>query len=257
MTSSVADKPGRCCFFPLSFDFDLLFPPITSTPHVITDLKALPDEATILKAAALEVLDAKGEKVKFGSIIEGQKTVVGTSSVVYDSARVFHLTLLKLCPHLPLIDQACQAYVEQLASVPQDSLTQAGTKIVIIGCGEAAAILHYTETTKFTGAIYADPSRELYHALGMTIENLQRTPAGEERPSYLRGMSLLGGTLRSIWRGPVRKPTLIGKQGNISQLGGEFIFGPGNKCSFASRMKHTEDHIEVADLMKEAGVVLP
>lgn len=42
-------------------------------------------------------------------------------------------------------------------------------------------------------------------------------------------------------RGPLKNPSLIGKQGKLSQLGGDFIFGPGNTCSFASRMRHTED----------------
>ncbi|KAJ3506929.1 hypothetical protein NLJ89_g6590 [Agrocybe chaxingu] len=245
----------------------------------MTDLKALPDEETIAKAVALEVLDAKGEKVKFGSIIEGQKTVVvfvrALLSLRVNSelveiwmcrALLLRCTMLLLSSTqrlsyspslLPLVDQACQAYVEQLVSVPQDSLTQAGTKLVIVGCGEAAAIPPYAETTKFTGPIYARP---LTRALPRARNDDREPPThagGEERPSYLRGMSLLWNVLRSTWRGPVKNPTLIGKQGNISQLGGEFIFGPGNTCSFASRMKHTEDHIEVTDLMKEAGVLLP
>ncbi len=63
----------------------------------------------------------------------------------------------------------------------------------------------------------------------------------------------------SFQRGPVHNPSLVGKQGNIKQLGGDFIFGPGqsptyllrrysidlflsgNSCSFASRMQNTED----------------
>jgi hypothetical protein len=58
-------------------------------------------------------------------------------------------------------------------------------------------------------------------------------------------------------------PTNVGKQGDTAQLGGDFIFGPGerlffqlrrallnmrllrqnegNTCSFASRMEHTAD----------------
>lgn len=51
--------------------------------------------------------------------------------------------------------------------------------------------------TGFSGTIYADPSRVLYRKLGMTIENLQATPAGEEKRSYVSGM--LSTTLRSIW----------------------------------------------------------
>lgn len=42
------------------------------------------------------------------------------------------------------------------------------------------------ESTKFPGHIYADPTRKLYHALGMDIENLAGTPAGKERRSYLK-----------------------------------------------------------------------
>ena len=33
----------------------------------------------------------------------------------------------------------------------------------------------------------------------------------------------------------------MGKQGSISQLGGDFIFGPDAQCIFAHRMRHTED----------------
>ncbi|KAL1738248.1 hypothetical protein HDZ31DRAFT_51288, partial [Schizophyllum fasciatum] len=51
-----------------------------------------------------------------------------------------------------------------------------------------------------------------------------------------------------------KSPSLLGRQGKISQLGGEFVLGPGNVCSFASRMQHTEDHVEVAELLKEAGI---
>ncbi len=46
---------------------------------------------------------------------------------------------------------------------------------------------HLTETTGFGGEIYTDPTRELYHKLGMTIGSVKTTPAGEERRSYLRG----------------------------------------------------------------------
>jgi hypothetical protein len=31
----------------------------------------------------------------------------------------------------------------------------------------------------------------------------------------------------SLQRGPLKNPSHIGKQGNISQLGGDFILGPG------------------------------
>ncbi|KAF4612418.1 hypothetical protein D9613_004594 [Agrocybe pediades] len=101
--------------------------------------------------------------------------------------------------------------------------------------------------------MYADPSRKLYRALGMDVENLGKTPSNETKRSYLT-MGALSNIAMSLWRGPIKNPSLIGKNGNISQLGGEFIFGPGSVCSFASRMRHTEDHTEVSELAKEAGI---
>lgn len=41
------------------------------------------------------------------------------------------------------------------------------------------------ETTGFEGEIYADPTRNLYHAFGMTIETLAGTPKDQEKKSYM------------------------------------------------------------------------
>ncbi|KII93005.1 hypothetical protein PLICRDRAFT_35174 [Plicaturopsis crispa FD-325 SS-3] len=191
------------------------------------------DAETVAAAAELHILDANGHKVLFGSVYEDQKTIL---------VFIRHF----FCGN-------CQQYVTQLASVPQDAVSQAGVKVVVVGCGGWQPIKEYAETTGFRGEIYADPSRKLYHALGMTTETLATTPAGQPRRSYLTS-SVLANALRSIWTGPMKNPTLIGKQGSLSQLGGDFVFGPGNQCSFAHRMQHTEDHIEVEDLMRSAGV---
>ncbi|ETW86562.1 hypothetical protein HETIRDRAFT_307693 [Heterobasidion irregulare TC 32-1] len=191
-------------------------------------------EANVIEEASnLEIFDVKGAQVRFGSIFENEKAVV-----------VFIRHFF------------CGQYVSQLASVRQDALKDAGVKIVVVGCGEWKLIDNYKETTSFQGDIYADPTRKLYHALGMTIETLNQTPAGQEKRSYLQD-GLFTNVLKSIKRGPLKNPMHIGKQGNLSQLGGEFVFGPGSQCVFSSRMQHTEDHVEVTDLMKEVGVAFP
>ncbi|KAH9942951.1 hypothetical protein B0H21DRAFT_749119 [Amylocystis lapponica] len=143
---------------------------------------------------------------------------------------------------------SCQQYVMQLAAVRKEALEQAGTRIVIIGCGDWSLIK--------TTAMYADPARALYDTFGL-VESLDRTPAGQEKRSYLAGRSFLGNALKSIWDGPLKNPLHIGKQGKISQLGGDIILGPGEQCSYASRMQHTEDHVELAELMRAAGVSYP
>lgn len=53
------------------------------------------------------------------------------------------------------------------------------------------------EDTGFEGEIYANPDRKLYDSLGL-ISNLQTTPKGEERRSYLK-RGFLNNTLWSIW----------------------------------------------------------
>lgn len=42
----------------------------------MADLKALPDDTTIAEVSNLDVFDVNGDKVKFGSIFENQKTIV-------------------------------------------------------------------------------------------------------------------------------------------------------------------------------------
>ncbi|KAI0647408.1 AhpC/TSA antioxidant enzyme-domain-containing protein [Trametes meyenii] len=192
----------------------------------------LPPPDVLKKAYALNVFDDSGKEVPFGTLVQDQKTIV---------VFIRHF----FCG-------SCQQYVAQLASVRKDALNNASTRLVVVGCGEWRLIKNYCEATGFLHSMYADPSRELYHAFGL-VESLGRTPAGQEKRSYI-SRSFLGNVVKSIWEGPLKNPQFMGKQGNISQLGGDFIFGPGESCTYASRMKHTEDHIEVADLMKEAGV---
>ncbi|KAI0707772.1 AhpC/TSA antioxidant enzyme-domain-containing protein [Earliella scabrosa] len=195
---------------------------------------ALPDQATVAKAAALNVFDAEGNQLSFGSLFRDQKTIV---------VFIRHF----FCG-------SCQQYVMHLASVRKDALEQANIRLVVIGCGDWKVINSYCKNTDFQGSMFADPSRALYTTFGM-VESLEMTPAGQEKRSYL-GRSYIGNVVKSIWTAS-KTPTLIGKQGNISQNGGEFIFGPGETCTFASRMRHTEDHVEVDDLMKAAGVAYP
>ncbi|KAF8636749.1 hypothetical protein AX16_010953 [Volvariella volvacea WC 439] len=190
----------------------------------MSDLREIPDADAISKASQLEIYDAEGHSVRFGSLFETQRVV---------AIFVRHFF--------------CGEYIQAIVRADLGPLERANAKVVVIGCGDWKAIKMYAETTGFNGRILADPTRELYQSLGMTIQTIRRTPAGEERKSYLVS-SPTAIVLGSVW-GIVKNPGLIGKQGNPSQVGGEFVFGPGLKCTFASRMKHTEDHTEVADLI--------
>ena len=69
--------------------------------------------------------------------------------------------------------------------------------ITVVGCGFYSNFLA-TEMTGFKGDIFADPSRELYHKLGMTTENLKFTPAGQEKKSYVPSSFWLN-VVKSNW----------------------------------------------------------
>ncbi|KAJ4471005.1 AhpC/TSA antioxidant enzyme-domain-containing protein [Lentinula lateritia] len=181
---------------------------------------SIPDTETLSKLSHLEVFDASGNKVRFGSLFENQTVIV-----------VFIRHFF------------CGLYVSQLSS-EYSKLSQvfeeANVDIIAIGCGDWQPIEKYSDITGFPfSKIFADPSLGVFHGLGMDIKTLARTPTGEKRASYLTE-GIIKGSLWSIWRG-LKNPRLIGKQGNIAQLGGEFILGPGNRCTFAHRMRHTED----------------
>lgn len=62
----------------------------------------------------------------------------------------------------------------------------------------AASVELSPETTGFKGLIFADPTRALYHALGMDIERLAVTPAGEQKRSYLT-TGRLTNAVSSFW----------------------------------------------------------
>ncbi|EJC98573.1 uncharacterized protein FOMMEDRAFT_23431 [Fomitiporia mediterranea MF3/22] len=192
-----------------------------------------PDSDTIASAAKIDIFDSKGNKLPFGNLFSSSKTIV---------VFIRHF----FCG-------SCQAYVSQLAGVSESALAEASTKLVIIGCGDWSLIEGYKKDTGFKGDIYAEPSRDLYQKLGMSC-NLNLTPAGQQKRSYVR--PYWANVLKSFWNAVVFHPlqAFTGKQGKVSQNGGDFVFGPGNTCEFAHVMEHTEDHVEVADLMKAAGV---
>ncbi|KZP15406.1 hypothetical protein FIBSPDRAFT_867343 [Athelia psychrophila] len=200
------------------------------------DLKAIPNDAAIFKASNLEVIDVNGVKVQLGSLFADEKTIV---------VLIRHF----FCG-------SCQQYVTQLASVSPEALAAAHTRIVVIGCGDYEPIKGYLELTGYQGSIYADPSRSVYRALDVTIESLARPPAGEQKKSYMQ-LGFFTNLVKSTWNGPLKNPGFVGKQGNFSQLGADFVLGPGNSCIFASRMRHSEDHTEISELMQAAGVAYP
>jgi hypothetical protein len=96
--------------------------------------------------------------------------------------------------------------------------------------------------------IYCDPSRKLYTKLGM-MSNLN---AGDKPPSYVKkgaAAAVMTGVKNAVTSGA---NTII-QGGHPAQNGGEMLFANGDLVWF-KRMRHTQDHAEVAELKEVLGL---
>lgn len=75
----------------------------------------------------------------------------------------------------------------------------------------------------FPFPLYTDPSCALYHTLGMTLRTTDAGP-DSERGDYIRhgATSGIAMVMKNAFKMPLHKNV-----GDIKQLGGEFVFGPG------------------------------
>jgi hypothetical protein len=73
-------------------------------------------------------------------------------------------------------------------------------------------------------ALYTDPTLSLHRALGMTLRTLDPGP-DEERGDYVSHGTLVGTAL--VLKRALIDGGGIGKAGDMKQLGGELVLGPG------------------------------
>lgn len=97
--------------------------------------------------------------------------------------------------------------------------------------------------------IYVDPSRALYRALGMTRRTTDGGAEAEKGDYVVHGAF---GGIGMVLKNALKMP--IGQAGDIKQLGGEFLFGPGIRADYCHRMPTTRGHTAVKQLLKLAHV---
>ncbi|KAG8842628.1 hypothetical protein FRB96_004950, partial [Tulasnella sp. 330] len=193
-----------------------------------------PSMRELYEAASINVYDPNGKKVTFGSIFEEQRTIV-----------VFLRHFW--CP-------MCQDYMRTIVrDVHPEQLEKAGVKLVVIGCGDPGMIKAYNERIfKSPYPLYVDPHLRLYRALGMTLKTMD-PGADDEKGEYVRHGALVG-TLSVIGRALKGGMPVLRKGGDLKQLGGEFVLGPGLRCKFAHRMSNTRGHAPINVIARSAGV---
>ncbi|RXW17536.1 hypothetical protein EST38_g8316 [Candolleomyces aberdarensis] len=74
--------------------------------------------------------------------------------------------------------------------------------------------------------------------------------------SYVRH-GLMGGIGMVVMRALKAGMPIWENGGDIAQLGGEFVLGPGVTCVFAHRMQHPKGHAPVLEVLKAANVNIP
>lgn len=232
----------------------------------------IPTQAQLTRASELPVITEGGIRVPFGSIFAHQRTIV---------VFIRHFW----CP-------MCQDYMASLKSlVKPDSLYCRDTiepmQMVIIGNGSHTLIGKYRQMFCTPFNIYTDPSMAVYEALGMqklsslnpacpnTSEELFKKPSKktarklEDSCSYVKHGSVGGMAMVVVRALKVRMPVWE-KGGEISQLGGEFVLGPGCvvspfhlkgnyltpinrlRCSYAHRMQNPKGHAPILDVVHHA-----
>ncbi|CAE6443463.1 unnamed protein product [Rhizoctonia solani] len=195
------------------------------------DRHSLLNEDQLRLASDMNVYDENSRPVRFGDIFKDQKTAI---------CFIRHFW----CP-------LCQDYMSSIVHLTEPSLLQkAGVKLVIIGNGSPSMIKSYkNDVFHCPYEMYTDPDRKVYNALGMTL----RTNDGgseHEKGSYVKHGTFTGTML--VLKRALKMP--LASSGDIKQLGGEFVLGPGLNCSFASRMHTTRSHTPIRDLLQAAGV---
>ncbi|KAM0787580.1 hypothetical protein ACM66B_003650 [Microbotryomycetes sp. NB124-2] len=204
------------------------------------DARKLPTEQEVASAFALDIYDESGNLHQLGQLINANDDK--TQRVIVLFIRHFYCGL-------------CMDFLSFLkARVKPQDLAEANVQLLVVGNGDWSMIKGYREMLELPFAVYADPEKKTYNALGMTKRTLD---AGkfDKPPEYIvRGMfSNVVGSIKSAFR--IGK--LSASSGDIKQIGGEFVFGPKNQVLYAHRMENTRGHAPIAEIMEAAGVKYP
>lgn len=138
----------------------------------------------------------------------------------------------------------CQDYMYSISrNVDFEALKRAGIDFVVVGNGspnmiksyrskrhiapslELVVLTHYADIFRTPIPMYTDPTLRLYAALGMTLRTNDPGP-DSEKGEYVRH-GVIGG-IAMVVRNALRVAMPVWERGgDATQLGGEFVIGPG------------------------------
>lgn len=143
-------------------------------------------------------------------------------------------------------------------------LTESGTVLVAISLGSAPEARKWITETGFIGELYVDPSTdgsvtpEQRDPTNKTAEITEQASFAYNAFSLKRGRAYHAHEKTNARREQVRQrfqshePTIDGDihifPGDVFQIGGGFVVGPGNCCDFASRSEYVGDLLDLEAL---------
>ncbi|XP_070194603.1 peroxiredoxin-like 2C isoform X2 [Littorina saxatilis] len=144
------------------------------------------------------------------------------------------------------LDFITKEYVEDLALIPLEYLQEAEVRLVVIGPAPFKCIKPFKQLTGYQYTLYCDPDREIYKELGFLEKNVFGTL---DQSKHIKSGMVMG-VMKSMWRAMKVQEY----QGNPNQQGGAFILGPGEEVHFTHLDEANTDHMNINELLVEAGV---
>ncbi|KAG6836754.1 hypothetical protein H0H93_003833 [Arthromyces matolae] len=205
-------------------------------------LSSFPTPAQLAHAASLPLIAPSGLRIPFSSLFTSP----------YPTLIIFLRHFW--CPH-------SQDYVASLARhLP---FLNSSVHIVLISNGAPAFIPKYLSLFGLEECeMYTDPTCAAYRALGLStvsdsktaVDRDHRAPAANSK-SGGGGGGGVGGMAKVVLRALKGGLPVWERGGNTDQLGGEFVFSPGEEvtCAYAHRMRSSKDHAPIQHVLAAAG----
>lgn len=121
----------------------------------------------------------------------------------------------------------------------EQQFKQRGAKLVAVGLGDVSYARHFREQTGITFPLLIDDKREAYRAVALKKANLLHLLRGDNARARKRAKAI-GVRQHHLGKDPL-------------QLGGSFVFGPGNRDRFAHVSETFGDNANPADLLAALG----
>ncbi|KAM3141688.1 hypothetical protein pb186bvf_006293 [Paramecium bursaria] len=177
-------------------------------------------------------------------ILNYKSQPISIQDIIKSQAR----TLLVFVRHFNCF--VCRDQIKALGStIQQNELKNANTQIVVVACSKADAIQDFSKDTGFSeDYIYVNPDLKTYQAFGLERAKGFGDLKGNGGVNQDTTSGTLSGFAWSFWKTISR-----GQQGDVYQLGGEFLINSEGDVLFAKANKSSQDYLsakEVRELLK-------